>query len=69
MELYSLFTDPLFSFRRSSSARMKVESARDLLTASAIFDKKKKTTSVHRLGAIEETLSGSTKTLVVEGGG
>ena len=45
---------------------MKIESARDLLTASAIFDKKKKTTPVYRLGAIEETLSGSTKTLVVE---
>ena len=48
---------------------MKIESARYLLTASAIFDKKTKTMSVYRLGAIEETLFGSTKTLVVESGG
>lgn len=48
---------------------MKIESARYLLSASAIFDKKKKTMSVYRLGAIEETLFGSTKTIVVESGG
>ena len=48
---------------------MKIESARYLLTASAIFDKKKKKMSVYRLGAIKERLFGSTKTLVVESGG
>ena len=55
MELYSPFTDPLFSFKRSSSARMKIETARDLLTASAVFEKKKKT-SAYRLGAVEKNI-------------
>ena len=48
---------------------MKIETARDLLTASAVFEKKKITTSVYRLGAVEKTLFGSTKTLLVGSGG
>ena len=46
----SLFTGPLFSLLRSSSARMKIKTAGDLLTVLVDYiKKKKKTTSVCRL--------------------
>ena len=35
LELSSLFTDSLFSFKRSPSARMEIKTAGDLFTASA----------------------------------
>ena len=37
----SLFTDPLFSLLRSSSARMKIKTAGDLLTVLVDYQKEK----------------------------